>query len=374
MERPATFPDPVFVTKPMLPPLESYVEALHGIWERRWFTNDGTLHLALEQSLVAQLRVPYLVLVNNGTMALLLALKALDVSGEVITTPFTFPATTEVVTWSGGTPVFADIDDKTLTLDPDSVERAISPRTSAILAVHVYGIPCDVDALGAIATRHGLKLIYDGAHAFGTERRGESILGYGDATTLSFHATKLFHTAEGGGIVTRSENLKRRLDSLRNFGLRDEKVVMPGINGKLNELQAALGLANLAFVAQERFARGAVGDIYRGRLSLLDGVTCVTAPPDVVSSDQYFAIRIHGRRSRDELFEAFKTYNVFTRRYFYPLCSSFEFYRDLPSALPANLPNAHRVADEVLCLPFYGSLGTNSAERICDIITYEMRR
>lgn len=372
--QPTPFAQPIYVTRPLLPPIESYFELLRGAWDRQRLTNSGDFHVALESRLAQYLEVPRVAVTSNGTTALQLICRALGLSGEVITTPFTFPATAEVLTWLNLTPVFADIDDVTLTLDPSAVERAISAKTTAILGVHVYGIPCHLAALDAIAKRHGLKLLYDGAHAFGTRINGRSILASGDATALSFHATKLFHTAEGGAVVTADADLHERIELLRNFGIRDETTVsLPGINGKMNELQAALGLTNLKFVDAERAARLALAEIYRARLNAVQGFSCVATPAAVELSNQYFAIRIddHARLGRDDLYEALKAYNVFARRYFYPLCSTFPFYRHLPSSSPDNLPVAHRVANEILCLPFYGALGAQNAHRLCDIIEYE---
>ncbi len=358
----------------MLPPIEAYFELLRGVWDRQRLTNGGDLHVALESRLAQYLEVSRVALTSSGTTALQLICKALDLSGEVVTTPFTFPATAEVLTWLDLTPVFADIDDVTLTLDPSAVERAITAKTSAILGVHVYGIPCHLTALDAVASRHGLKLLYDGAHAFGTRINGRSILASGDATALSFHATKLFHTAEGGAVVTADVDLHDRIQLLRNFGIRDETTVrLPGINGKMSELQAALGLANLKLVDAERAARLKLAEVYRARLSALEGFTCVATAEAAEPSCQYFAIRIgdRARRGRDDLHDALKAYNVFTRRYFYPLCSTFPFYRHLPSSSPDNLPVAHRVGKQILCLPFYGALGAENAHRLCDVIEYE---
>jgi dTDP-4-amino-4,6-dideoxygalactose transaminase len=375
---PKPFEEPIYVTRPLIPALESYTEHLRSIWSKRWFTNEGAIHAALEKALTTYLGVQHIALTSNGTMALLLACKALGLKGEVITTPFTFPATPEILSWCDITPVFVDIDPERLTLDPKAVERAISPRTTGILGVHVYGIPCDVEGIAAIAKQHGLRVLYDGAHAFGTQLNGKSVLEYGDATALSFHATKLFHTAEGGAVVTRDFALKQHIELFRNFGIVDElSVSVPGLNGKLSELHAALGLVNLAIVDAERDARRKIAEIYRARLGHLTGFRCVQPAADVRSSEQYFAIRIDNAAAaitRDHLYETLKTYNVFTRRYFYPLCSEFPFYRELPSSNVENLPVAHRVASEVLCLPFYGSLGPDGAQRVCEIIAYLARQ
>jgi len=334
------------------------------------------LHDALERALCDHLRVPHLSLVNSGTSALMLAFRALDLSGEAVTTPLTSPATVNALTWCGLTPVFADIDPLELTLDPDAVEHALTPHTRAIVGVHVYGIPCRIDRLQAIAAHHNLRVVYDAAHAFGTEIDGQSVLTWGDATILSFHATKLFNTAEGGAVVTHDPDLKRRIDLFKSLGIEDDvTVTVSGINARMNELQAALGLANLGLVESERRARDKLAQIYCGRLANLAGVSCVTMPTGVRNSQHYFVIRIADASpvSRDTLHERLKPFNVFARRYFYPLCSNFPPYRDLPSANPGNLPVANRIAQEVLCLPLYSELGATGAHRICDIIEYIFR-
>ena len=375
---PRAFEQPVYVTRPLLPDLQSYVAALRGIWERKWLTNKGRLHDALEEALCGHLRVSHLSLTSSGTAALMLSYRALQISGDVITTPLTSPATVNSLTWCGLSPVFADIDPDNLTLDPHAVERAITPRTSAIVAVHLYGMPCHVDRLQAIAERHNLRLIYDGAHAFGTEIDGEPVAKFGDATILSFHATKLFNTAEGGAVVVADPELKRRIDLLRTLGIQDEvTVALPGINARMNELQAALGLANLEIVEQEHSARAAIAQVYTERLAGIAGLTCLEFPAGVRNSQHYFVIRIANgasRLSRDDLYEHLKGFNIFARRYFFPLCSNFPFYRDLPSSAPHNLNVANRAAEEVLCLPLFGELGSTRAHQICDIVEYLLRR
>ena len=366
----------MYVTRPVLPDLRVYMAALQGIWQRQWLTNKGQLHDALEWALCDHLRVSHLSLVSSGTAALMLAFRALELSGEAVTTPLTSPATVNALTWCGLTPVFADIDPLELTLDPDAVERAITPRTRVIVGVHIYGIPCRIDQLQAIADRHGLRVVYDAAHAFGTEIDGEPVLKWGDAAILSFHATKLFHTAEGGAVVTQDPDLKRRIDLFKTLGIQDEiTVALPGINARMNELEAALGLANLPLVEPERRARGEIANVYRERLAGLAGIDCVAVPRGVRNSQQYFMVRVTGASpvSRDDVYERLKSFNVFARRYFYPLCSDFSFYRDAPSANPRNLPVATRVAQEVLSLPLYSALGTTGAHRICDIIEYVFR-
>jgi dTDP-4-amino-4,6-dideoxygalactose transaminase len=371
---PRSFEHPVYVTRPLFPDLQSYVAALSGIWERKWLTNKGCLHDALEEALCGHLRVSHLSLVSSGTSALMLTYRALEISGEVVTTPLTSPATVNSLTWCGLSPVFADIDPDDMTLDPDAVERAITPRTSAIVGVHIYGMPCQIDRLQAIAERHKLRVIYDGAHAFGTEIDGEPVANFGDATVLSFHATKVFNTAEGGAVVVADPELKRRIDLLKTLGIQDEvTVALPGINARMNELEAAFGLANLAVVEEERLARAAIAQVYTTRLAGIAGLTCLKFPARVRNSHNSFVIRVDAARSRlarDELYERLKTFNVFARRYFYPLCSTFSFYRDLPSSAPHKLPIATQSANEVLCLPLYGGLGQEAAHRICDMIEH----
>lgn len=374
MKRPVPFEQPVYVSRPMLPPLDDYVEQLRDVWESRWLTNNGAKHQALEQALAEHLRAPHLSLFNNGTIALVVACQALRVAGEVITTPFTFPATPHVLSWNGVTPVFADIDPHTMNLDPAQIEPLITNRTSAILAVHVYGTPCDVAGIQQIADLYGLKVVYDGAHAFGTEIDGRPITAFGDATMLSFHATKLFHTAEGGALVVRDELMKRRVDLLKNFGIKNEaEVVMPGINGKMSELSAALGLANLEQLDAERAGRAEVAAVYDERFAGLPGVRPLVLPANVTNSYQYYVVRVTGGRPgsrRDALYEGLKAFNIFARRYFHPLCTEYSCYRSLPTADARRLPVAYQVASEVLTLPLWSALGSAGAHRVCDAIDY----
>lgn len=366
------FDSPIYVTRPLLPDLSEVTARLEQVWASRWLTNGGAQHEALETALRDYLRVEHLSLFNNGTIALVTALKALKVTGSVITTPFTFPATPHSLTWNGLEPIFCDIDPERLTLDPARIEAAIRPDTSAILGVHVYGIPCDVAAIGEIARRRGLRVIYDGAHVFGTAIDGQGIGVFGDATMYSFHATKLFHTAEGGALSCASPELKRTIDQLKNFGiLNQEEIDLPGINGKMNEIQAALGLAVLDHVGAERAARHAIVERYRARLTGVEGLTLLPRLFGVTDSYQYFVVRIDAAafgRSRDEVQERLKADNVLTRKYFFPLCSDYPCYRDLPSSAPARLPVAHRVVREVLCLPLYGTLPLAAVDRICDLV------
>jgi dTDP-4-amino-4,6-dideoxygalactose transaminase len=333
-------------------------------------------HIALERALAVFFENKNISLFNNGTIALVTACQALRLSGEVITTPFTFPATPHVLSWNNITPVFADIDPVTMTLDPEKIEPLITGRTSAILAVHVYGLPCDVERIQSVADRHGLRVVYDAAHAFGTRIRGKLVTDFGDASMLSFHATKLFHTAEGGALLVRDPVVKDRVDFLKNFGIKDEfTVLMPGINGKMSELQAALGLLTLKMVAGEREKRRTIAGIYRKRLAQLDGVSVPKMPCGAENSYQYFPIRIEGRGvSRDDLYDGLRRFNVFARKYFYPLCSDYSCYRMLPSAHPSYLPVAQKVAAEVLCLPFYGTLEHDRVHRISDIIRFLVQR
>ena len=374
---PKPFEQPIYVTRPLLPPLTEYTERLEQVWESGWLANNGAQHQALEQSLSDYLRAPQLSLFNNGTIALIVACQALRLSGEVITTPFTFPATPHVLSWNNITPVFTDIDPVTMNLDPRGIEAKITARTSAILAVHVYGTPCDVHAIQELADFYGLKVIYDAAHAFGSEIDGQPIGTFGDATMFSFHATKLFHTAEGGALAVRDATLKRRIDLLKNFGIKNEfEVMMPGINGKLNELQAAMGLAVLGCIEQERTSRRRVAEIYRSRLLDFPGLSFNPVYEHVRNSHQYFIVRVDANtcgKTRDQIYDGLKEFNIHARKYFYPLCSEYSCYHQLPSAHPDNLPVAHRVASEVLSLPFFGALSDDDAHRICDALMYLLR-
>jgi dTDP-4-amino-4,6-dideoxygalactose transaminase len=367
------FRDPIYVTRPLLPPLDAVMRRLEEVWATRWIANNGVQHERLEAALRAYLAVPELSLFNNGTIALLTAVRALGVTGDVITTPFTFPATPHVLAWSGLTPVFADIDKVRLTLDPGRVEEAITSRTTAILAVHVYGVPCDVAGLQDVATRHHLKLIYDGAHAFGTTVGGAGIGTFGNVTMFSFHATKLFHTAEGGALACRDPELRRGFDRLRNFGIVDpETVAAIGINGKMNELQASLGLAVLDYMHDEIVKRKAIMDVYRRLLGGVPGILLMPELPGVEITCQYCAIRIDVGPfgcSRDVVHRELQKYNVISRKYFFPLCSEYACYRDLPSADPTRLPIAHDAAQQVLCLPIYGALDLSAVESICEIVS-----
>jgi len=363
--------DTIRFTHPLLPPLDKLQTLLEEVWSEGWLTNRGRQHDRLEAALKGTLRCKNLSLFCNGTMALLLGLRALRLKGEVITTPFTFPATVHAIEWAGLTPVFCDIDPQTHGLDPKRVEEAITDKTCAILALHAYGIPCDVQALEQIARKHGLKLIFDAAHAFGTEVNGIPIGHFGDMSMFSFHATKLFHTAEGGALVFRDDSLASQLQLLQNFGIQSEDhVVLSGINGKMNEIQAVLGLCVLEQLDEERSKRKAIATSYQSRLADVPGVISVQPGPEVKSSYQYFPIRIGAGalRSRDEVFSIMREAGIHARRYFHPLCSHADCYVDLPSALPENLPHATRAAQEILCLPFYGGLSDLDLQRVCEII------
>jgi dTDP-4-amino-4,6-dideoxygalactose transaminase len=365
--------EPIYVTRPSMPNLTEYTEFLRGIWERRWLTNEGLLHQELERRLCEYLGVQHLSLFSNGTLALLVALNTLGIqSGEVITTPFTFPATAHVLYWSGIRPVFGDIDESTFNLDPNRIEHLIGPQTKAILAVHVYGTPCDVNALQSIADRHGLQVIYDAAHAFGVKYRERSIVEYGDLTMLSFHATKLFTTIEGGALISRTAAQKHQIDLLKNFGIAgEEHVIEPGINGKMDEFQAAFGLLHLRMVEDEIVSRKAVATIYRDRLANIPGLRLLLEQPDTKPNFGYFPILVDAGEygmSRDQLFQVLRNCNIISRKYFYPLISRAPCYAALPSAEPARLPIAEHTARQVLCLPIYGTLESQTVRRICDII------
>lgn len=369
-----SFDQPIYVTKPFLPKLEDVTEKLQQIWDAAWLTNNGEQHQLLENELKNYLKVPYLSLFNNGTIALITACRALELTGEVITTPFTFAATPHVLTWNNLIPVFCDINPVTMNIDPAKIEAYITPKTSAILAVHVFGTPCEVDKIQRVADHHGLKVIYDAAHAFGVEKNNTGIGNFGDVSMYSFHATKLYHTAEGGALAVNDSELKAKIDLLKNFGIKNEdEVIFPGINGKMNEIQAALGLVNLKYVAEEVSNRKMIKAIYQQYLAELPGISFVQEQPSATSSYQYCVIRINEKlfgKSRDHVYHALKRYNVFARKYFYPLCSNYACYQHLPSAKADLLPVANQVAQEVLSLPFYGTLSEQEVVLICKIIQY----
>lgn len=366
------FNEPIYVTRPLLPDLRKVQEKLNKIWENKWLTNCGPQHMLLEEKLTKLLKIPYLSLFNNGTTALMIACQALRLSGEVITTPFTFAATPHVLTWNNIKPVFCDIDEATMNIDVNKIEQLITPQTTAILAVHVFGTPCEVYKIQEIADFYGLKVIYDAAHAFEVEIDGKGIGNFGDISAMSFHATKLYHTIEGGAVLHNDPNLKKRIDFLRNFGIKnEEEVVMPGINGKMNEVQAAIGLINLEYVNEERKKRKRLIEIYREELYAVEGITLPVVLENVKTNSQYFVIRINQAsfgRSRDFVYNKFKEYNVFTRKYFHPLCSEYTCYRSFISSTPRNLSTAVKVGDEVLSMPLYGELQEDDVRKICIIL------
>ncbi|MBQ5637428.1 MAG: DegT/DnrJ/EryC1/StrS family aminotransferase [Alistipes sp.] len=357
----------ITVTAPLLPDLEEFNELLKQIWASKWITNNGDFHKQLEKELAAYLKVPYVSLFTNGTLPLLTALQALRITGEVITTPYSFVATTHSLWWNGIKPVFVDIDPATGNLDPDKIEAAITPKTTAIMPVHVYGKPCDTKRIQEIADKYGLKIIYDAAHAFGVEVNGESVLNAGDMSTLSFHATKVYNTLEGGALVMHDEQTKRRIDYLKNFGFAGEtEVVAPGINSKVDEVRAAYGILNLRQVDAAIEARHQVAVRYREALREVKGISFFDDMPGVKHNYSYFPIFVDAEQyglTRDELYTKMKAVNVLGRRYFYPLISTFSTYRGLPSSAPANLPNAHRMADTVICLPMHHELSAEDIER-----------
>ena len=362
----------ITVTSPLLPPLEEFQKMIADIYASKWITNNGTFHRQLEKELAAYLKVPYLSLFTNGTLPLITALQALRITGEVITTPYSFVATTHSLWWNGIKPVFVDIDPATGNIDPNKIEAGITPNTTAIMPVHVYGKPCDTKAIQAIADKYGLKVIYDAAHAFGVEMNGESILNAGDLSTLSFHATKVYNTIEGGALVMHDEKMKKRIDYLKNFGFADEvTVVAPGINSKMDEMRAAYGLLNLKQVGTAIEARHQVAVKYREALRPIDGITFFDDMPGVRHNYSYFPIFIDENKygmTRDELYFKMKEQNVLGRRYFYPLISTFSTYRGLESSNPCNLPNAHKMADSVICLPMHHALTDEDIQRILHCI------
>lgn len=365
----------ITVTSPLLPPLDEFMPYLEDIWQRKWLTNNGYYHQELEKALAEYLGVKYLSLFSNGTLALITALQALRITGEVITTPYSFVATTHSLWWNGIKPVFVDIDPCTFNIDPDKIEAAITPQTTAIMPVHVYGNPCDVKRIQQIAEAYNLKVIYDAAHAFGVKKDGVSVLNYGDLSMLSFHATKVYNTIEGGAIICHDEKMKRHIDDLKNFGFRDEvTVVAPGINAKMNEVQAAYGLLNLKYVDEAISWRKSVGEYYRQELRNIEGVDFMSDLEGVCHNYAYFPILVDAARygmSRDELYAELKRHDILGRRYFYPLISAFSTYRGLPSADPLNLPVANMVADRVICLPIYPGLKTEDMRRVIDVIRRE---
>lgn len=362
----------ITVTSPLLPNLDELHELLKDIWDRKWITNNGHYHRLLEQALAEYLKVPYVSLFTNGTLPLLTALQALRISGEVITTPYSFVATTHALWWNGIKPVFVDIEWETGCMDPNKIEAAITPKTTAIMPVHVYGKPCNVKAIQEIADKYGLKVIYDAAHAFGVEQDGVSLMNYGDMSTLSFHATKVYNTIEGGAMVMHDEKTKQRIDYLKNFGFAGEtEVVGPGINSKMDEMRAAYGLLNLKQVDDAIEARHQVAIRYREALKNVDGIEYWNDLPGVKHNYSYFPIFVHQKTygmTRDELYFKLKEQGILARRYFYPLISDFSTYRGLPSATKENLPVANEMAREVICLPMHHALSEEDINRVIELI------
>lgn len=362
----------ITVTSPLLPDLEEFNALLKEIWDSKWVTNNGSFHKQLERELAEYLKVPYISLFTNGTLPLLTALQALHITGEVITTPYSFVATTHSIWWNGCKPVFVDIDPATGNIDPDAIEAAITNKTTAIMPVHVYGKPCDTKRIQEIADKYGLKVIYDAAHAFGVEVNGESILNAGDMSTLSFHATKVYNTLEGGALVMHDEATKKRVDYLKNFGFAGEtEVVAPGINSKVDEVRAAYGILNLRQVDAAIEARHQVAIKYREALRPVEGITFMDDMPGVKHNYSYFPLFVDAEKygiTRDELYEKMKAHNVLGRRYFYPLISTFTTYKGYESANPKNLPKAHKMADSVICLPMHHELSAEDIDRVLELI------
>lgn len=362
----------ITVTAPLMPDLDEFNVLLKEIWDSQWVTNNGSFHQQLEKELCNYLKVPFISLFTNGTLPLLTALQALNVTGEVITTPYSFVATTHSIWWNGCTPVFVDIDPVTGNIDPAKIESAITPRTTAIMPVHVYGNPCDTAAIQAVADRHGLKVIYDAAHAFGVEVGGESILKAGDMSTLSFHATKVYNTLEGGALVVHDEQTKKKIDFLKNFGFAGEtEVVAPGINSKMDEVRAAYGIINLRQVDRAIELRRETVCKYREALASVKGIAMMDEMSGIRHNYSYFPIFVDDMvfgMSRDELYCRMRERNVLGRRYFYPLISEFAPYSNLASASKENLPNAHKMADSVICLPLHHDLSEDDVARVLDVI------
>lgn len=362
---------PIYVTQPMLPPMEEFIPYLQQIWGSKILTNGGPFHQQLEQALCNYLGLKHIALFTNGTLALVTALQALRITGEVITTPYSFVATAHSLLWNGIKPVFADIDPNTLNLDPAKIEAAITPQTTAIMPVHCYGHPCDVEAIQKIADNYNLKVIYDAAHAFGVQDAQGSILRHGDLSVLSFHATKVFNTFEGGAIVCPDAKTKQRIDHLKNFGFVDETIVVaPGINGKMSEFNAALGLLQLKYIGQALARRNEIDAAYRERLSGVKGIRCLNDAGEKTANYSYFPILVEGDYpiSRDDLYWKLKDNGIHPRRYFYPLISDFPMYRGLSSAHRDNLPVSTATALQVLCLPIYPDLDMSMIDEVTHFI------
>lgn len=366
------FSEPVYITRPLFPDINKFTMYLKEVWDSKWLSNNGKQHQNLEIILEKTLKVKNLSLFNNGTVALIVAIQSLRLQGEVITTPFTFPATPHVLTWNGIKPVFCDIESNTYNINTNLIESMITPQTTAILAVHVFGNPCNVNKIQEIADRYGLKVVYDAAHAFGTEIDGIGIGTFGDISMFSFHPTKLFHTAEGGALTFNDNNLKVRINLLKNFGIKnEEEVIMPGINGKMNELSAVMGILILEMFENEQKKRKNLLSIYRENLQNIYGIKHTDEINGVKNSYQYFCIQIDKKKfgkSRNYVHMALQKFNVMTRKYFFPLCSDYSCYRQLPSSTKNNLPIANKISNEVLCLPFYGDLNEEDIIRICTML------
>lgn len=362
----------ITVTSPLLPPLEEFIPYLHKIWDSKWITNMGQFHQQLEEALCDYLGVKYISIFTNGTLPLITALQALEIKGEVITTPYSFVATTHSLWWNGIKPVFVDIDPITCNINPNKIEAAITPQTTAIMPVHVYGTPCDMDAIQAIADKHGLKIIYDAAHAFGVKQNGKSVLTAGDMSTLSFHATKVYNTIEGGALVCNDAETKKRIDYLKNFGFEDETTVVgPGINGKIDEVRSAYGLLNLKQVDNAIEIRKNIVQQYRNALKNIPGISFMNDIEGVRHNYAYFPIFVDAEKygmTRDELYFKMKAKNILGRRYFYPLISTFSTYKDLESSRPENLPVSVKMADSVICLPIHTELTDEDVKRVVEAI------
>ena len=366
----------IFLTRPLLPVAEDYKRIIDEIFESGWLTNMGSKHNELEQKIQEELKVLNVSLFNNGTIALLVAIKALNLpyGSEVITTPFTFAATPHCISWNGLKPIFCDIEPATMTIDADKIERLITPKTSAILGVHVYGFPCNVERIDAIAKKYNLKVIYDAAHAFSTEINGKGIGTFGDITMFSFHATKLFNTIEGGCLTYNDENLRRKIYNLRNFGIRSEELVEDvGINGKMNELQAAMGLENLKIYRAEQEKRAIVKVFYDEHISQIKGIRLPQMPVGVTNAYQYYPIIIEDdyKLTRNELYDKFKEKNILTRKYFFPACHDYDCYKNTLNGRLTDLSVVDDIKQKILCLPYYGSISQFALNDIVQILIEE---
>ncbi len=366
------FSNPIYITQPLLPDIEEVYKMIETIWKSNQLSNNGNMVKQLERELAGFLGADYLSVFSSGTVALQLACKILRLSGEVITTPFTFAATVHSLALNNIKPVFCDIEDDTFNINPDHIEALITQNTTAILPVHVFGTPCNVEKIQNIADKYGLKVLYDAAHAFGVKVNEKTIASFGDISMFSFHATKVYHTIEGGALTFKDPNSKERGEALRNFGIRNtDNIAEPGTNGKLNEVQAAVGILLLKKVEDEIAKRKEITNAYRQLLKDVPGITVNKDTEGVTHNYPYFVIRIDKDEyglSRDEVYERLKEYNIISRKYFYPLCSNFQCYRDIPSASESRLAVANKIAEEVLSLPLYGRMTDSDVERICDII------